>query len=164
MELFEILNDAPKDEIIGDNLVRAYAKINSPIYEKIICTVSGGYDSDIVIDICTKCDIDGKIEYVWFNTGLEYQATKDHLKELERRYGIEIKERKPKKPIPVACKENGLPFLSKKISEYIGRLQRHGFKWEDRPFDELYREYPKCKAALRWWCNEWGEEIGRAHV
>lgn len=157
MELFEILENAPIDEIIGDNIVRAYAKINSPAYKKIICTVSGGYDSDIVIDICTKCDKEKKIEYVWFNTGLEYQATKDHLKELEHRYGIVIKERRAKKSIPVACKEHGLPFLSKKISEYIGRLQRHGFKWEDRPFDELYREYPKCKAALRWWCNEWGE-------
>lgn len=163
MELFEILEGiaavpgVPKDEIIGDNIVRAYAKINSPIYRKIICTVSGGYDSDIVIDICTKCDKEKKIEYVWFNTGLEYKATKDHLKELEGKYKIEIKERKAKKPIPIACKENGLPFLSKKISEYIGRLQSHGFKWEDKPFKELYKKYPKCKAALRWWCNEWGE-------
>lgn len=96
MELFEILADVPKDEIIGDNIVRAYAKINSPIYKKIICTVSGGYDSDIVIDICTKCDKEKKIEYVWFNTGLEYKATKDHLKELESIYGIEIKERRAK--------------------------------------------------------------------
>lgn len=157
MTLSEILADIPQDEIIGDNIIRAYSKINSPIYKKIICTVSGGYDSDIVIDICTKCDKEKKIEYVWFNTGLEYQATKDHLKELEHRYGIEIEERKPKKPIPVACKENGLPFLSKKVSEFIGRLQRYRFKWEDRPFDELYKEYPKCKAALRWWCNKWGE-------
>lgn len=157
MELFEILADIPEDETIGNNIVLAYSKINNPLYKKIICTVSGGYDSDIVIDICTKCDKDKKIEYVWFNTGLEYQATKDHLKELECRYGIEIKEQRPKKPIPTACKEKGLPFLSKKISEYIGRLQRHGFKWENKSFDELYKEYPKCKAALRWWCNLWGE-------
>lgn len=158
MELLDILLDGvPQDEIIGDNLVIAYSKINSPLYEKIICTVSGGYDSDIVIDICAKCDKNKKITYVWFNTGLEYQATKDHLKELEERYKIKIEERKAKKPIPIACKEKGLPFLSKKISEYIGRLQRYGFKWEDKPFEELYREYPKCKAALRWWCNEWGE-------
>lgn len=119
--------------------------------------MSGGYDSDIIIDICVKCDRDRKIEYVWFNTGLEYKATKEHLKELEKKYGIEIKERRAKKPILVACKEKGLPFLSKKVSEFIGRLQRYGFKWEDKPFDELYSEYPKCKAALRWWCNKWGE-------
>lgn len=99
MELLDILLDGvPQDEIIGDNLVIAYSKINSPLYEKIICTVSGGYDSDIVIDICAKCDKDKKITYVWFNTGLEYQATKDHLKELEERYKIKIEERKAKKP------------------------------------------------------------------
>lgn len=157
MELFEIIEAVPKDEIIGDNMVIAYSKINNPLYKKIICTVSGGYDSDIVVDICTKCDKDKKIEYVWFNTGLEYQATKDHIKELEKKYGIEIKERKPKKAIPTACREYGLPFLSKKISEYIARLQRHGFKWEDKTFEQLYKEYPRCKAALRWWCNKWGE-------
>lgn len=157
MELHEILDDIPVNETIGDNLIRAFAKINSPLYKRIICTVSGGYDSDIVIDICQKCDKDKKIEYVFFNTGIEYEATRDHIKELELKYGIEIKERRPKVPIPTACKEYGVPFLSKKISEYIGRLQKHGFKWEDKPFDVLYKEYPKCKAALRWWCNEWGE-------
>ena len=27
----------------------------------------------------------------------------------------------------------------------------------DTTFEELCEEYPRCKAALRWWCNEWGE-------
>lgn len=157
MEIFEILENAPRNEVIGDNLVRAYSKINSPLYKKIICTVSGGYDSDVVIDICQQCDKDKKIEYVFFDTGIEYKATKEHIKYLENKYGIKINKKRPKKPIPTACKEFGVPFLSKKISEYVGRLQRHGFKWEDKPFEDLYKEYPKCKAALRWWCNEWGE-------
>jgi hypothetical protein len=39
----------------------------------------------------------------------------------------------------------------------IERLQRYRFKWEDRPFSELIKEYPKCKIALKWWCNENGE-------
>lgn len=39
----------------------------------------------------------------------------------------------------------------------IHRLQDNGFQWEDEPFDVLYRRYPKNKASLRWWCNEWGE-------
>ena len=54
MEIFEILENAPRNEVIGDNLVRAYSKINSPLYKKIICTVSGGYDSDVVIDIANN--------------------------------------------------------------------------------------------------------------
>jgi hypothetical protein len=43
----------------------------------------------------------------------------------------------------------------------IERLQRHGFKWEDRPFEELYKEYPRCKVALRWWCNDFPDKIGK---
>ena len=33
------------------------------------------------------------------------------------------------------------------------RLQAHGFKWEDKPLQELLAEYPNCKTALQWWSN-----------
>ena len=143
--------------IILDNLIIARSKIENPNYRKIICTVSGGADSDIVVDICTKLDQDRKIDYVWFDTGLEYEATKRHIKELELKYGIEIEPYKADVPIPISCKRYGQPFISKKASGYIERLQKHGFQWEDGSFEELYARYPRCKAALRWWCNEWGE-------
>lgn len=29
--------------------------------------------------------------------------------------------------------------------------------WGNESFDFLLRMYPNCKAALRWWCNEWGQ-------
>ena len=125
---------------------------------KAVCSVSGGSDSDIVVDIISKVDKGNKVVYVFFDTGLEYQATKRHLRELENKYGIEIRTEKAVKPIPICCREYGVPFLSKQVSEFINRLQRHNFKWEDKPFEELYKEYPKCKAALKWWCNEWGEK------
>lgn len=153
MTLDEILVFCPKDKIIVDNLIRAYSKINSSKYKKIICSISGGADSDIIIDICVKMDNDKKITYVWFDTGLEYEATKQHLKSLEEKYNIEIKVEKAIKPIPTSCKQYGQPFISKNVSEMISRLQRHNFKWEDKSFDELYKEYPKCKSALEWWCN-----------
>ena len=41
----------------------------------------------------------------------------------------------------------------------MNRLQKHGFKWEDEPFDELIKKYPKCRSALKWWCNENGERL-----
>lgn len=151
--LEELLDNCPKNQVIGDNLVKAWSKINNPMYEKIICAISGGADSDVMLDVCWRCDKDSKIDYVWFDTGLEYQATKDHLKYLESKYGIEIKRYKAQKAIPLCCKEYGQPFLSKLVSEYIYRLQSHNFKWEDKPFEELYKEYPKCKSALQWWCN-----------
>lgn len=180
MTLEELLELCPKDQVIGDNLVRAYSKINNPIYKKILCTVSGGADSDIVIDICAKIDNNKKITYVWFDTGLEYEATKEHLKYLEEKYNIEIKTEKAIKPIPTSCRQYGQPFISKNVSEMISRLQKHKFKWEDKSFDVLLDEYCEevkedkaivngklkkgiskyndkyfkgCVSALEWWCN-----------
>lgn len=126
-------------------------------YDNIVVSISGGADSDILLDTCTKIDKDHKIKYVFFNTGLEYEATKEHIKYLEDKYGVNIDEETPTVPIPLANRKYGQPFLSKQISENIDRLQRHNFQWEDEPFDELLKRYPKCKAALRWWCNEWGD-------
>ena len=128
-----------------------------------MCAVSGGSDSDIMMDIVWRCDKDNKVDYVWFDTGLEYQATKDHLRELEKKYNINIKSYKAIKPIPTSCKEYGQPFISKNVSEMIDRLQKHGFQFEDEPLDILLPRYCKwddkrqdwigCKGALMWWCN-----------
>ena len=151
--LNELLENCPKNKTICDNLIRAYKIINDKKYKKIVCSISGGSDSDIMLDIVWRCDKDNKVTYVWFNTGLEYQATKDHLKFLEQKYQIEIKSYKAIKAIPLSCKTYGQPFISKQTSEYIQRLQRHGFQWEDLTFEELLSKYPKCKSALQWWCN-----------
>lgn len=155
--LDSLLQNCPKNEIIGNNLIKAWKIINDPKYKKIVCSISGGSDSDVMLDIVWKCDKDNKVDYVWFDTGLEYQATKDHLKYLEKKYGIKIIPYKAIKPIPLSCREYGQPFLSKQVSEFIKRLQQHNFKWEDRPFEELYKEYPNCKSALEWWCSVKGE-------
>ena len=113
-DLMELISNAPQNQIIGDNLVRAWSKINSPKYNNILCSISGGSDSDIILDICEKCDKDGKVEYIWFNTGLEYQAIKDHLKYLEEKYHITIEERRAEKPIPICCAKYGQPFYQNK--------------------------------------------------
>lgn len=149
----ELIADCPVNDVIGDNLIRAYSIINSPKYHSIVCSVSGGSDSDDMLDIVWRCDKDNKVVYVWFDTGLEYQATKEHLTYLEEKYGIEIYPYKAIKPIPLSCKEYGEPFLSKRASNFIHRLQLHDFQWEDEDFDTLYKKYPRCKSALEWWCN-----------
>lgn len=108
----------------------------------------------MMLDIVWKCDKDNKVVYVWFDTGLEYEATKRHIRELEEKYGIKILTYKAKKPIPTSCRKYGQPFLSKIVSENIHRLQIHNFKWEDKPYGVLLEEYPNCKSALGWWCNK----------
>lgn len=121
--------------------------------KKAMCSVSGGSDSDIITDLCATLDREGKVSYVFLDTGLEFQATKRQLACLEERYGIEIMVVKAVKPIPVCCRKYGVPFLSKHVSEMIQRLQKHNFTWEDKSFEELYGLYPRCKVALKWWCN-----------
>ena len=179
-KLDQILLSCPKNQVIGDNFVRAWSKINSPKYNKIACSISGGSDSDIVLDICHKCDINRKIEYVWFDTGLEYEATKDHLEYMESKYNIQINQYKAMKSIPKSCRIYGQPFISKHVSEMVSRLQRHNFEWEDDLYENLLdkyciklskevamlngclkkgvanlfgKYYSGCVVALAWWCN-----------
>ena len=129
------------------------------VYDRIMVSISGGSDSDIMLDLIERIGHPfNEVHYAFYNTGLEFSATKRHLKYLEKRYGITIEQYRAKTPVPLGIKRYGLPFLSKRVSQYINRLQKHGFTWQDRPFSELYDEWPRCKAALRWWCNEWGEK------
>ncbi|MBO4284285.1 MAG: phosphoadenosine phosphosulfate reductase family protein [Clostridia bacterium] len=139
-------------------VLNAILKAQDVLYrhDRIVVSISGGSDSDVVLDMVERNKRDGsEIRYVWFDTGIEYQATKDHLDYLEQKYGIKIERIKAEKPIPLCVKEYGVPFLSKFASEMIMRLQRWGFKWEDEPFEELIKKYPRCVFAIRWWCNEY---------
>lgn len=149
------LNNCPNNLVIFDSFVKTDATV--PNYKKVLAAVSGGSDSDIVIDLLRQLYNPNDIEWVWYDTGIEYQATKDHLEFLEKKYSIQIKRIKAIKPIPVSCKEYGQPFIGKYVSEMIYRLQKHHFKFEDKPFNVLLKEYPQCKVALLWWCNQNGE-------
>ena len=142
-----------KNPTIGKALLTTYHKLNNCGYKKVLCTISGGSDSDIILDLLTKCDNNKIVQYFYFDTGLEYQATKEHIKYLQDKYNIVITTLKPKTPIPLAVKKYGQPFLSKMVSENIQRLQKHEFKWENKPYEELVKDYPNCKSALQWWCN-----------
>lgn len=132
-------------------------------YESPVCSVSGGSDSDIVMDLIERVRRGRPMQYVFFDTKMEYQATKRHLEYLENKYNTAIARRDAPVPVPDGCREYGLPFLEKNVSENIDRLQRHGFQWEDEPLQVLLERYdslpPKknCRAALKWWCNDHGE-------
>ena len=154
--LVDILGEDYKgSEVILDSFVKADSIINDTNYKKIMCSISAGRDSCVMMDLLYKVDRNKKVDYIWFDTGLEFQCMKDHLKYLEERYGIEIKRFKAVKPIPWTCRNIGQPFISKRVSEMMARLQKHDFKWEDRPYEELIKEYPNCQQALKWWCNQW---------
>lgn len=150
-----LLSKGCKSQTILTSYLKANTIINQHKYKNILCSISGGSDSDIMLDIIYNVDVDKKVKYVWFDTGLEYQATKDHLKHLEEKYNIEIIREKAIKPIPLTCKQCGQPFLSKFVSQMINILQRNNFKFENAPFEELIKKYPNCKSALKWWTSEY---------
>lgn len=84
-----------------------------------ICSYSGGADSDILIDLIERTRAIFNlppVKYVFFNTGLEMKATKDHVKAVSEKYGVEIEEHRPKVNIVQATRKYGVPFVSKIMS------------------------------------------------
>ena len=163
--------DTPLQDIIeyvkdNEAITKAFLKANLVInqYQHPYCSISGGKDSDIMLDIIYRVDHNKKVKYVFFDTGIEYKATKEHLDYLENKYNITIERLKAIKPIPTSCKEYGQPFISKRVSDMMARLQRHNFQWEDDTFENLLKKYPRCKAALRWWCCHWDNNESHFNV
>lgn len=147
----------PKNQTIFDAMIKCEVILDK--HNKIMVSISGGSDSDVMLDMIERCKAPhNEIDYVFFDTGIEFQATKDHIKFLEEKYNITINRTKPVKSIPKSCKDHGQPFMNKTVSENISRLQRHNFQWEDAPYEELIKKYPKCQSALSWWTNNWGEK------
>lgn len=138
-------------------IVDAAMKFRSVLetHNKALVSISGGADSDVMMDLCerVKHDTGCEVVYVWFDTGIEYDATKRHIEYLQERYDVPIQCHRAEKTIPRCCKEYGQPFYSKFVSECMERLQRHGFQWEDEPLDVLESRYPHTSSALKWWCN-----------
>lgn len=155
IKMTDLLDAAPDNFAIQDALGKCLQHVTH--HENIMAAISGGWDSDILADMIIRCGGKEKTTFVFFNTGLEYKATKKQIQFLREKYGIEIKEIPPVKPIPICVKQHGIPFWSKHVSEMCERLQRHGFQWEDEPLDVLLQKYPGCRSGLRWWCNDHGE-------
>lgn len=138
-----------------------------------ICSYSGGADSDILIDVIerTRTTFDlPPVKYVFFNTGLEMEATKRHVKETGKKYGIEIEEVRPEINIVKATREHGVPFVSKIMSAGLEGWQKKGIplsiadeyaQAEDKAAkrQELKERYPKCETTINFicCCNSKGE-------
>lgn len=138
-----------------------------------ICSYSGGSDSDILIDIIERArHLFGMppIKYAFFNTGLEMQATKNHVKEIAEKYGVEIVECRPKKNIVLATREFGQPFISKIVSAAMETVQKKQLPFsikqeydeaEDKAAKrrELRECYPKAEQGINFLCccNKDGE-------
>jgi len=92
---------------------------------------------------------------IFFDTGLEYQATWRHLDYMTS-LGFDIEVVKPDKSIPWTIAKYGKPFVSKYVTDMAQRLQSKDFKFKEEgalSFDELYAKYPNSKSALKWWTD-----------
>lgn len=131
-----------------------------------ICSYSGGADSDIMIDLIERTrEIFGlpPVKYAFFNTGLEMQATKGHVKAVSEKYGVEIEEFRPKVNIVNATRQHGIPFVSKIMSDGLEGWQRKNIPLhiadeyesaEDKisKRKELSERYPKCESIINFLC------------
>lgn len=152
----EVLAEAPDNLIIFDSLAKADSVVNRGGYKSVQVAVSGGSDSDIVMDIIKKIYYDMDVHFVFFDTGVEFKGTKQHLSYLEKKYNTEIQRVKAIKPIPMSVREYGVPFMSKYASEMISRLQKHNFDFKTADkytFENQLVKYPNCKGALKWFYN-----------
>lgn len=98
-------------------------------HEHICISVSGGSDSDCIVHlVCTYFpEFLDKCKFVFVNTGLEYDATKRHLCDLEKRYGIKI-DRIRGQSVVTVVRKYGIPILSKQKSKEICDYMK-GMKW-----------------------------------
>lgn len=142
-------------------------------HSNAICSYSGGSDSDIMIDIIERTreafDL-APVKYVFFNTGLEMKATKNHVKDMAKKYGIEIEEHRPKINIVQATRKYGVPFMSKIMSAGLAGWQKKNVPLSiaqeyEQATDkkakrkELKERYPNCEGTINFLCccNSEGE-------
>ena len=137
-------------------------------HPKAICSYSGGSDSDILLDLIERTrsmiKILPPVKYVFFNTGLEMKATKEHVKAMEQKYGVEIQEIRPKVNIVQATRKHGQPFVSKIMSQGLEEWQKKKIPLtvaeeyanaEDKQAkrQELRERYPKCENVINFLCG-----------
>lgn len=143
-------------------------------HPKAICSYSGGSDSDILLHLIETArkiiPSLAPVKYVFFNTGLEMKATKDHVKEVAEKYGVEIETVRPKTNIVLATRKYGQPFVSKIMSTGLEGWQKKKIPLsivdeynnaEDKAAKrkELKERYPGCESTINFLCccNSAGE-------
>jgi 3'-phosphoadenosine 5'-phosphosulfate sulfotransferase (PAPS reductase)/FAD synthetase len=137
--------------------IDAFSKIKAVMKsfegKEIRMAYSGGSDSDDCLWMLREAGYN--VKSVFFDTGLEYQATWRHL-DYMRTEGYDIEVVKPPKSIPNTVYHYGEPFINKHVSDMLERLKYNHFDFKNDgllEFDEAYKKYPHSKSALRWWTN-----------
>jgi 3'-phosphoadenosine 5'-phosphosulfate sulfotransferase (PAPS reductase)/FAD synthetase len=132
-----------------------------------VCSYSGGSDSDIMLHLVEQVRALfclPPVPYCFFNTGLEMEAIKRHVREMADMYGVTITEYRPKKNIVISTREHGIPFVSKIMSAGLEGVQTKNIPLsiadeyanaEDKAAKraELKARYPKCESTINFLCG-----------
>lgn len=142
--------------------IQAIAATRLRQHPNAICSYSGGADSDILIDLIERTRNAFNlppVKYVFFNTGLEMEATKRHVKETAEKYGVEIEEVRPKINIVKASRQYGIPFLNKHFSQRLSEYQNKNVPMsivdeyknaenKSKKYHEIVERYPNSKGLI----------------
>ena len=127
--------------------------------KNILVSYSGGADSDIMLYLFKKSNLLDKVTFVFFDTGIEFRATKEHIANKIFHEGLNITMIRSFKPVSLCVKQYGQPFINKYVSEMLLRLQRHNFNFKDHGplnYEQLIKLYPRCLVGIRWFSNYYG--------
>ena len=156
--------DAPEkfmaiEGIISSKLIR---------HPNAVCSYSGGSDSDIMVDLIEhiRSIIPSlpPVKYVFYDTGLEMKAIKQHVADTAQKYGVEIQTVRPEKGVVAAVREHGVPFISKIVSAGLEVVQKKALplsiareyeQAEDKVAKraELKARHPKAEAGINFLCS-----------
>lgn len=95
--------------------------------ERAYISYSGGKDSVVLSHLIDEALPNNKIDRVFCDTGIEFQAIVDFVKEQQKK-DHRIRIIAPKRNIKKMLEDDGYPFKSKLHSEYLERYQKSGLK------------------------------------
>lgn len=141
-------------EIIYQNTVSKISSVMNEFQDKNIRIIYNGLsDADTVAFLMKECGYN--IPLIFFETGMEYDATYNHIKKMSNNFRIEFVHLE--KSIPMINNEYGTPFISKYVSEMLDRMTKHDFDFKNHgglDSNILNNLYPKMFVAIKWWNNE----------
>ena len=126
------VNESEYNEfILEDRIQKIRQVINEYGEDNFYISYSGGLDSNVLSELIDLALPDNKIPRVYCNTGIEYKAIVDFVKEK-----VESDDRfiiiHPKIPIKQMLEEEGYPFKSKRHSAYVKQYIKHNGNLDDR--------------------------------
>lgn len=114
---------------------------------------SGGKDSTVIHYLIDEALPNNNIPRVFCNTGIEYEAIVNFVKEMQR-HDDRIVIIDPSKNILKTLKEDGYPFKSKEYSHVLGIYQRSGMQKTVERYLTGNRGKYRCPNVLKYQFND----------